>query len=144
MRWKTLSVSASFIFHALSTCHCSLAAEKNSSSGSTFCADSLLFRYPFHSYVTAVVRKRPRSFCQRCKWSVTAKHTHTYTIRLFIIHRTCAEMANTFTWQQPCNNQTALSVHHFGGYYETRKKGYSCSFRIPCDINVLSLLVSGE
>ena len=27
----------------------------------------LLFRYPFHPRVTAVARKRPRSFCQRCR-----------------------------------------------------------------------------
>ena len=34
----------------------------------------LLFRYPFHSRVTAVARKRSRSFCQMCRWQVTAKH----------------------------------------------------------------------
>ena len=34
----------------------------------------LLFRYPFHRSVTAVARKRPRSFCQKCRWQVTAKH----------------------------------------------------------------------
>ena len=26
---------------------------------------------------------------------------------------------NSFTWHQPCNNQTALYVHHFGGYSKT-------------------------
>ena len=35
----------------------------------------LLFLYPFHPRVTAVARKRPRSFCQKCRWQVTAKHT---------------------------------------------------------------------
>ena len=34
-----------------------------------------LFRYPFHPRVTAVARKRSRSFCQKCRWQVTAKHT---------------------------------------------------------------------
>ena len=34
----------------------------------------LLFRYPLHPRVTAVARKRPRSFCQMCRWQVTAKH----------------------------------------------------------------------
>ena len=26
------------------------------------------------------------------------------------------------TWHQPCNNQIALSVHHFGGYWKKKKK----------------------
>ena len=25
---------------------------------------------------------------------------------------------SNFTWHQPCNNQAALSVQHFGGYYQ--------------------------
>ena len=37
----------------------------------------LLFRYPFHPRVTAVARKRSRSFRQMCRWQVTAKHTYT-------------------------------------------------------------------
>ena len=37
----------------------------------------LLFRYLFHPRVTAVARKRSRSFCQKCRWQVTAKHTYT-------------------------------------------------------------------
>jgi len=32
--------------------------------------------------VTAVVRKRPRSFCQKCRWQVTAKHA--YTLRMWL------------------------------------------------------------
>ena len=39
----------------------------------------LLFRYP---RVTAVARKRPRSFCQKCRWQVTAKHP--YTLRMWL------------------------------------------------------------
>ena len=31
-------------------------------------------RYPFHPCVAAVARKRSRSFCQKCRWQVTAKH----------------------------------------------------------------------
>ena len=42
----------------------------------------LLFRYPFHPHVTAVARKRPRSFCQKCRWQVTAKHA--YTLRMWL------------------------------------------------------------
>ena len=37
----------------------------------------LLFRYPFHPRVTTVARKKSRSFCQKCRWQVTAKNTHT-------------------------------------------------------------------
>ena len=40
--------------------------------GHTFCAD--LFRYPFHPRVTAVARKRSRSFCQRRRLQL---NTHT-------------------------------------------------------------------
>ena len=61
----------------------------------------LLFRYPFHPRVTAVARKRPRSFCQKRRWQVTAKHA--YTLRMWLcmkwhgawlygVHRTCAEI----------------------------------------------------
>ena len=61
-----------------------------------------LFRYPFHPCVTAVARKRSQSFCQTCRWQVTAKHA--YTLRMWLcmmwhgawlygVHRTCAETA---------------------------------------------------
>ena len=62
----------------------------------------LLFRYPFHPRVTAVARKRSRSFCQKCRWQVTAKHAYTLRMwlwmkwhgaRLYGVHRTCAETA---------------------------------------------------
>ena len=37
----------------------------------------LLFRYPFHPRVTTVAHKKSRSFCQKCRWQVTAKtHIH--------------------------------------------------------------------
>ena len=42
----------------------------------------LLFRCPFHPRVTAVARKRPRSFRQKCRWQVTAKHA--YTLRMWL------------------------------------------------------------
>ena len=56
---------------------------------------------------------------------------------------------------QPCSNQTALSVHYFSGYEITRykkillffnikKKGYSHSLRITCDMNTVNLLESSE
>ena len=37
-------------------------------------ADSVLC--PFHPRVTAVARKRPRSFCRKCRWQVTAKQAY--------------------------------------------------------------------
>ena len=42
----------------------------------------LLFRYPFHPRVTTVARKKSRSFCQKCRWQVTAKHA--YTLRISV------------------------------------------------------------
>ena len=36
-----------------------------------------LFRCPFHLRVTAVARKRPWSFCQKCTWQVTSKLAYT-------------------------------------------------------------------
>ena len=36
-----------------------------------------LIRCPFHPRATAVARKRPRSFCQQCRWQVTPKHAYT-------------------------------------------------------------------
>ena len=62
----------------------------------------LSFRYPFHPRVTAVARKRPRSFCQKCRWQVTAKNAYTLRMRLCMkwhgawlygVYRTCAETA---------------------------------------------------
>ena len=55
----------------------------------------------FHPRVTAVARKRPRSFYQKRRWQVTAKHA--YTLRMWLcmkwhgawygVHRTCVETA---------------------------------------------------
>ena len=36
-----------------------------------------LIRCLFHPRVTAVARKRPRSFCQKCRWQVTSEHAYT-------------------------------------------------------------------
>ena len=62
----------------------------------------LSFRYLFHPSVTTVARKRSWSFCQKCRWQVTAKHA--YTLRMWLcmkwhgawlygVHRTCAKLA---------------------------------------------------
>ena len=39
-----------------------------------------LVRCPFHPRVTAVTRKRPRSFCQKFRWQVIPKHVYTLGI----------------------------------------------------------------
>ena len=36
-----------------------------------------LIRCLFHPCATTVARKRPRSFCQKCRWHVTPKHACT-------------------------------------------------------------------
>ena len=87
----------------------------------------LLFWYPFHPCVTAVARKRSRSFCQKCMWQVTAKHTYTLPMWLWMkwhcnlvhgwmVYTELALKWQHFTWHLPCNNHRALLVHHFRGY----------------------------
>ena len=75
----------------------------------------LLFWYPFHPCVTAVARKRSRSFCQKCRWQVTAKHAYN-TLHMWLcmkwhgawlhgVHRTCC-LSSSFMWHQPCQRST--------------------------------------
>ena len=42
----------------------------------------VLFQYPFHPCVTVVAHKRSQSFCQKCRWQVTAKHPCTICLCL--------------------------------------------------------------
>ena len=56
--------------------------ESQQSAGSIFFSRvnflcRLLFRYPFHTCVTAVAHNRSQTFCQKCRWQVTAKHACT-------------------------------------------------------------------
>ena len=53
----------------------------------------LLFRYPFHPRVTAVARKTSRSFCQKCRWQVTAKYA--YTLRMWILLNRASALVTT-------------------------------------------------
>ena len=78
--------------------------------------------------VTAVARKRSRSFCQKCRWQVTAKHASTLRMWLCMkwhgawlygVHRTRREGSNV-TRHQAC--QRCKYVHQFGGYLKTRYK----------------------
>ena len=93
----------------------------HSSPGSTFCADSY-FCICSTPRVTAVAHKRSRSFCQKCKWQVTAKHT--YTLRMWLcmkwhgawlygVHRTRRDSCS-FMWHHPCQRCTyTTSVDFF-------------------------------
>ena len=56
----------------------------------------LLFRYPFHPRVTTVARKKSRSFCQKCRWQVTAKHA--YTLRMWILLNRASALVTTCPW----------------------------------------------
>ena len=53
----------------------------------------LLFRYLFHPRVTAVARKKSLSFCQKCRWQVTAKHA--YTLRMWILLNRASALVTT-------------------------------------------------
>ena len=53
----------------------------------------LLFRYPFHPRVTTVARKKSRSFCQKCRWQVTAKYA--YTLRMWILLNRASALVTT-------------------------------------------------
>ena len=53
----------------------------------------LLFRYPIHPPVTTVARKKSRSFCQKCRWQVTAKHA--YTLRIWILLKRASALVTT-------------------------------------------------
>ena len=86
-----------------------------------------LVRYPFHPRVTAVARKRPRSFFQKCRWQVTAKHAYTLPmwfwmkwhcklVHGWMVYTELAPRRQHFTWHQPCNTHRALPVHHSRGW----------------------------
>ena len=53
----------------------------------------LLFRYPFHPRVTTVARKKSRSFCQKCRWQVTAKYA--YTLRMWLLLNRASALVTT-------------------------------------------------
>ena len=57
-----------------------------------------LIRCPFHPSVTAVARKRPRSFCQKCRWEITPKHAR-------IFDQTKSEWADHAAIQAECGNE---------------------------------------
>ena len=59
-----------------------------------------LIRCPFHPRVTAVARKRTRSFCQKCRWQVTLKHA-------YILEPSKSEWVDYAAVQAECGNLPA-------------------------------------
>ena len=66
-----------------------IPAGEHFSPGSTFCAESY-FAIRLIPNITAVVRKRSQSFCQKCRWQVTTKHACTPCVPM----PTCAYVAS--------------------------------------------------
>ena len=60
-----------------------------------------LIWYPFHPRVTAVASKRPRSFCQKCRWQVTDKSAYK---RAYTLDLTKSELADYVAVQAYCGN----------------------------------------
>ena len=109
----------------------------------------LLFRYPFHPGVTAVAGERSRSFCQRCRWQVTATLACTLCMRLCMkqhdmvhdcmVYTECAEMA---ALSHGTHHATTKQHGKYTAVADMQKcaiKSYSHSFRITCDKNAVSL-----
>ena len=111
----------------------------------------LLIRYPFHTRVTAVARKRPRSFCQKCRWQLTAKHACTlrmwlcikwHGVWLYGVHRTHRD-GSSFMWHQPCQRcKYTTSVDIKTKQKNTRYK--KLFTRVESQASAMSLLESGE
>ena len=98
----------------------------------------LLFRYPFHPRVTGVALKRSRSFRQKCRWQVTAKHA--YTLRMW----TCAETAAVSCGTSHANAISTPLRWILKNKTKTKpryKASHSC--RTTCDCSE-SAQVSGE
>ena len=102
----------------------------------------LLFRYPFHPSVTAVARKRSRSFCQKGRKQVTAEDACTlrkwlcmkwHGAWLYDVHRTRRD-GSSFMWHQPCH---ATEV-------DLKKRYKKLSTHVESHISAMSLLESGK
>ena len=97
--------------------------------------------------------KRPLSFCQKCRWQVTAKqHTHPTYVALNKVTLKTGALLNGV---RRSSTETA-AFHVAPAMQETKEryqytiliiramKGYSHSFRITCDMCTVSLLESRE
>ena len=128
------------------------AVGKFSSPGSTFCADSY---FGIH-LVTTEAHKRSQSFCQKCRWQVTAKHTQTLPMWLWmkwrckLVHGWTVSTELAPRRQQfqlaPVTQQasTTVSTPLWWMLKICAQRGYSHSFRITCDTSAVSLFMSRE
>ena len=66
-----------------------------------------LFRDPFHSRVTVVALKRSRSFCQKWRWQVKAKHACTLHMWLWI-KRHCKLVHGYMRHTEPARTHTHI------------------------------------
>ena len=66
---------------------------------------TLIYWCPFHPRVTAVARKRPRSYCQQCRWQVTPKHAYT-------LDPSKSEWADYAAVQAECGNLSGNELTH--------------------------------
>ena len=113
----------------------------------------LLFRYPFHPRVITVARKKTRSFCQKCRWQVTAKHACSLRMWLWMkwhgawlygVHRTRRD-GISFMWRQRCKYTTSVDIQK-----RAIKKKYIYIYKrklfthVESHESALSLLESGE
>ena len=79
---------------------------------------------PFHPCVTVVARKRPCSFCQKCRWQVTPKHAYTldptkleladYASCPGIVWGSIMEMSSQVTHQGKLSYSRLSSLSHCG------------------------------
>ena len=98
------------------------AAGEFSSPASTLCADSYSVSVPPPPpRVTAMTRKRPRSFCQKCRWQVTPKHAHTFDL-------TKSEWADYAAVQAQCGN---LSENKLTRNSSGNTRSQSCQLAEP-------------
>ena len=72
---RTYGKSAGLVIKRLQGQISAGAVGEFSSPELTLCADS--YSVSVRPCVTAVAWKRPWSFCQKCRWQVTPKHTYT-------------------------------------------------------------------
>ena len=114
------------------------------------------FWYLFHPLVTTVAYKRSKSFCQKCKWQVTTKHTWTLHMWLWMkwhcklvqncmVYRECLLRWQQFhmstshvTTKQRCEYTALMAIQKF------TIKSNSHSLIITHDKSPGSLLESSE
>ena len=112
-------------------------------SGATY----TFISYSFLLCFTTVAYKRSRSFCQKCRWQVTAKHTCTLCMWLCMkwhgawlygVHNMHQD-GGSFMWHQPCQRcKYTTSV-------DTEKRRYKeLVNHVPLHANAVNLLERAE